>query len=352
MNIRVLVLAAALAPLAVPSLALHVTIDDKKVPEGDLVVPAGETRSGDAAAKGAVTVAGTVTGDCAAFGGPLTVSGECRGEAASFGGPVAVSGRVGGDIASFGGPVSISGRADGDVASFGGDLTLGSSATVVGGVTVIGGRLIQAPGSAIKGEVHSFDSRFLSALGPGLAQAVRRAEHERGDRDEGPHKVLIPGFLVGLCVLPALLVLFLPAQIEAVAAAAAAEFWRVAGHGLLIAMAILPTLVMMAVSVLGIPFIPVALAVLSAALITGLAAFFLLLSRRVCRNLGRPEPATIAAVAYGGAGLAVAAVVGGILPGIGGLLRLALFLTMCGGATLGLGAVWLTRFGTRPAPPR
>jgi len=346
-KIRVLLAAACLPLFAAPAFALRVKIDDKKLPEGDLVVEKGETRSGDAAAKGAVTVKGVVTGDCAAFGGPLVVEGECRGEAASFGGPVTVSGRVAGDLASFGGPVEVSGRADGDVASFGGDLTLRSSATVAGGVTVVGGKLIQQPGATIKGEVHSFDSRFLSALGPGLAQAVRRAER-RHQEDEGPGRVLIPGFLIGLCVLPCLLVLFVPAQVEAVAAVVAADFWRAAGTGLLIAMGILPGLVAMAVSILGIPFIPVALAVLAGALVTGLSAFFLLLSRRAHRNLGKEEPSTIRAVVSCAAGVAAIAILGGILPGIGGLLRLALFLTLCGGATLGLGAVWLTRFGTKP----
>jgi hypothetical protein len=350
MNLKRLAIAAFLLAAALPARAIHIKIDKDDVPAGDVVVEKGQTHEGDLAAKGSVTVRGVVTGDCAAFGGALVVEGECRGEAASFGGPITLSGRVDRDVASFGGPVVISGTADREVAVFGGDLTVTSSGTVSRGVTVVGGRLNQETGAVIKGEIHNLDSRFLGSLVPGIAQAVSRAERRSHDRDEdeGP-KRLVPVAPVALCLLTLVLALFLPAQVETVAAAAAADFWRSLGIGLLIAMGFVPALVAMAVSVLAIPFIPVALAALGAALVVATAAFYLLLGRRASRNLSRPEPGTIKAVAATGAGVAVVFLAAGLIPGLGGLLRLALFLTMCGGVTLGLGAVWTTRFGTRPA---
>lgn len=347
MNLKNLTLSAGLLALSLPALALRIKANDRDVQPGDVVVEKGETRSGDVAAKGSVTVRGTVTGDCAAFGGPLVVEGECRGEAASFGGAVRVPGRVRGDLASFGGPVDVSGQADGDVAVFGGDLTLRSSATVAGGVTVVGGRLSQEPGASIKGEVHDMDSRFLGALAPDIARAVTRAER-RTEKHEHADRAVFPAFALALGLLTALLALFVPAQVENVAAAAAADFWRALGIGVLCAMGVMPGLVAMAVSVLGIPFIPVALAALAAALVLGTSAFYLLLSRRAFRNLGKPEPKTIPAVAWSAAGAFAILLATGFIPGLGDLLRLACFLTLLGGATLGLGGVWLTRYGTRP----
>jgi cytoskeletal protein CcmA (bactofilin family) len=346
MNYRLLLAALLLAATA-PAHALKIEIGDDKVRKGDYTVEKGQTFEGDLAAKGAVTVKGVVTGDCAAFGGPLVIEGECRGESASFGGPVRVSGKVDGDLSSFGGPVDLSGVAGGEVSLFGGNLTVRSSATIGGGVSIFGGQLIQENGAKIRGEVHNFNSKILGTVGQGLSQAVIQAD--RGARYSGaPRKALISGFLVGLCLLPFLLTLFFPAQVEAVAAAASADFWRALGIGLLIEMAIVPATIALAVSVIGIPFIPVAYGALAAAFIMGLGAFFLLMARRVCLNHGKAAPATINAVGYAGAATAGISIAGGLIPIVGGILGLALFLTLCCGMTLGLGAAWLTRFGTRP----
>ena len=349
MNTRPL-LAAALLAFALPASAVKFNVEDENVRAGDFVVEKGSTFEGDVSAKGTVTVKGVVTGDCAAFGGPLVIEGECRGEAASFGGPVRVSGRVGGDLASYGGPVDVSGAVGGEIAVFGGDLTVRSSATVAGGATILGGRLNQEKGASVRGEVHNFNSRFVGSLVPGLALAATRAER-RADRRGAPRAALISGFFLGLCLLPFLATLFIPKQVEAVAAAASADFWRALGIGLLIEMAIVPGSLALAISVIGIPFIPVAFGALAVAFVTGMAAFFLLMARRVAVNLEHPEPSTIKAVGQAGAATAAISIAGGLIPFVGGALGLALFLTICCGMTLGLGAVWLTRFGTRPAAP-
>ncbi len=346
MNSRLLLAAALLAATA-PARALSLGSEDPNVRKGDYTVEKGKTLEGDLAAKGAVTVKGIVTGDCIAYGGPLVIEGECRGEAKSFGGPAQVAGKVGGDLSSYGGPVDVSGTAGGDVSLFGGDLTLRSSATVEGDVSIYGGKLNQDSGSRIRGEIHNFSSALAGSVGRGISEAVTRSERSR--RYEGaPKEALISGFLIGLCLLPFLLTMFFPVQVEAVAAAASADFWRAIGTGLLIEMAIAPATLALVISVIGIPFIPVAYGALAAAFITGLGAFFLLMTRRVCLNHGKPVPATINAVGYAGAATAGISIAGGLIPVVGGVLGLALFLTLCCGMTLGLGAVWLTRFGTRP----
>lgn len=345
-----LLLAAVLLAVTVPARAIKLQLGDDKVRKGDFTVEKGQTFDGDVAAEGAVTVKGVVTGDCAAFGGPLVIEGECRGEAASFGGPVRLTGRVGGDVASFGGPVDFSGVAGGDVSLFGGDLTVRSSGTIEGEVSIFGGQLKQEPGATIKGELHNFSSPMIGAMVPGVALAAMRAD--RGAKQgRAPRKALISGFLLGLCLLPFLAALFFPAQVETIAAAASADFWRALGIGLLVEMAIVPGTLALAVSVIGIPFIPVAYAALTAAVVMGTGAFFLLMARRACLNLEKPVPSTIKAVGYAGAATAAISILGGLLPVVGGILGLALFLTLCCGTTLGLGAVWITRLGTRPAAP-
>ncbi|MBI3288502.1 MAG: hypothetical protein HYZ74_03170, partial [Elusimicrobia bacterium] len=243
-----LFLSAVLLGITLPAGAIRIKVGDDKVRKGDYTVEKGQTVEGDLAAKGAVTVRGVVTGDCASFGGPLVIEGECRGEAASFGGPVLISGKLGRDLASFGGPIDISGAAGGDVALFGGDLTLHSSSAVKGDVTIFGGQLKQEVGAKIGGEIHNFNSRLISALVPGIALAALRAERREKQADS-PRMALISGLFLGLCLLPFVLALFLPTQLENMAAAASVDFWRAAGIGLLIEMAIVPATLALAVSV-------------------------------------------------------------------------------------------------------
>jgi len=340
-----LLLAAILLAVTVPARALK--LGDDEVRKGDYTVEKGQTIEGDLAADGAVNVKGVVKGDCAAFGGPLVVEGECRDEASSFGGPVRVSGRVGGDLSSYGGPIDLSGIVSGDVSTYGGDLTVRSSATIAGEVSVYGGRLQQEPGATIRGKIHNYSSPVIGAMVPGVARASRRAARST-EEDKKQKKAIFSGFLLSLCLLPILATLFFPTQVETVAAAASTDFWRALGIGLLIEMAIVPATLALTVSVIGIPFIPVAYAALAAALVAGTGAFFLLMSRRACQNLGKPEPTTIMAVGYAGVATAALSILGGLLSVVGGVLGLALFLTLCCGMTLGLGAAWLTRLGTRP----
>ncbi len=344
MNLKPL-LAAVLLAVSVPAGAKKLKFGDNDVRKGDYAVAKGEIFEGDLAAEGAVTVKGVVTGDCMTFGGPLVVEGECRGEAASYGGPVTLSGRVGKDLSSYGGPVDLNGVVGGDVSLYGGNLALRSSATVGGDVSTYGGVLNQENGAKIGGELHNFSSPLVGKMANVASWRGRRygVEHE-----ETRNKALISGFLLSLCLLPFIATLFFPAQVEAVAAAASADFWRALGIGLLIEMAIVPASVALAISVIGIPFIPVAFAGLTAAFVIGTAAFFLLMARRACQNLEKPVPSTIKAVALAGAGTAGISIVGGLIPFVGGMLGLALFLTLCCGMTLGLGASWLTRLGTRP----
>ena len=81
---------------------------------------------------------GTHRNDVARFGGDVTVN---RGEV------------VDGNVAVFGGNARIDGQVDGNVAVFGGRLDLGPEADVTGDVAVIGGTLMREPGSNIGGHV-------------------------------------------------------------------------------------------------------------------------------------------------------------------------------------------------------
>ncbi|MFA5138093.1 MAG: polymer-forming cytoskeletal protein [Elusimicrobiota bacterium] len=359
---RVLLLAAMafFVSSAPASASRRIRVDSDDIRQGDVRVAKGETVHEDIVATGAITVDGTVEGDCVSLGGPLTVSGEVRGDVAALGGPIAITGTVDGSLSSAGGMVTIDGRVGDDVASMGGAVTLEARSVVEGDVSILGGQLNKAEGAVIKGSVTNMDFNVIKKLGPLARQVghrVRRFERESPEPPQPLRKVL--GFAAFLCfvagvgMMVLLLSVLLPKQVEAVASAIRSDFWRCAGAGTLVLMLIIPGLILMAVSILGIPLIPLALLLVAVAKIMAMAAFSLVLSQRFFASMNKPLPATVLAVAAG-YGLLTVLMAAGRLMGIagglgsllGGLFFLANLILLCCGIVVGLGAVWTTRMGT------
>jgi cytoskeletal protein CcmA (bactofilin family) len=343
-----------------PASAGRIRVDSDEVRTGDVRVAKGETARDDIVATGAITVDGVVAGDCVALGGPLTVNGEVRGDAATLGGPVTVAGSVDGSVSAAGGTVAIDGKVSGDVASMGGAVTLGPASMVEGDISILGGRLSKAEGAVVKGKVTDVDMSVLKTLGPLARQMGRRVRHLEFEHPEPPKPLrralgfaAFLCFVLGVGMMVLLLTVFLPKQVEAVACAIRSDFWRSAAVGALILMLIIPALLLMAVSILGIPLIPLALLLMVAAKLMAMAAFSLVLSQRFFASMNKPMPMTVLAVAAGYGLLTVLMVAGrlvGIAGGLGGLLgglfSLANLILLCCGVVVGLGAAWTTRMGT------
>ncbi|MDD5656621.1 MAG: hypothetical protein PHF00_05130, partial [Elusimicrobia bacterium] len=124
--------------------------------------------------------------------------------------------------------------------------------------------------------------------------------------------------------------------------------------GALILMLVSPALLLMVVSILGIPLVPLAIMLFCVCVLMGLAAFSRILSGRFYGALDKRSPGTLGAVTVGyllltgllilGNLMKVAGHLGGIL---GGILILANLMILCGAVVAGLGAVWTTRMGGR-----
>ena len=113
-------------------------------------------------------------------------------------------------------------------------------------------------------------------------------------------------------------------------------------------MAFFPGLVMMVVSVLGIPLVPFALMIYSAAGVLGLSAFSVVLQGRFFEGLKKTGPSGLPGkVAAGYAIMAGLLFLGKLIPLVGGVLSLIGFMLLTFGAMLGLGAAWLTRMGNQ-----
>ena len=117
-----------------------------------------------------------------------------------------------------------------------------------------------------------------------------------------------------------------------------------------------PGLLMMLVSILGIPLLPFALMLYAAAAaVIGLCGFSVVLQARFFEGIKKAGPVSLPAkVATGYALVAGLMFFGKVIPLIGGVLALIGFMLLALGTVLGLGAAWMTRMGNQtyvPVPP-
>jgi len=350
----------------------HINLDSANVRHGEIHVAKGEALNEDIVTSGPISVEGTLNGDCVSLGGPVAVRGEVLGDMASLGGPVTIAGTVKGDVASLGGPVKVSGVVKGDIASLGGVVTLEDHASVLGDIALMGGTLNKSDSAVVKGDVAHLDLSMLKRFVPLLARYGRGREIPETLERISPYYRIISyaaflAFTAGIGLMAILLTVFLPKQVETVAGAIKKDFWKSVGIGALILMLIFPGLLLMVVSVLGIPLVPMAILLICAAILMSLAAFSLILTERFYGSLKKPSPSTSAAVGIGyllltsllivGKLMKVAGSIGSLF---GGIFVLANMMVLCCAIVVGLGAIWTTRMGSRkeetnqsplPTPP-
>jgi hypothetical protein len=327
---------------------IEINARDSRV--GDVHIAAGDTLDDDLATKGgSITVDGVVTGDCAAMGGSIMVNGEVQGDVASFGGSTEVPGRVGGGLACFGGSAIITGSVKDDVACFGGTVTLGPQSSVGGDVAVMGGTVERSDGARIGGEIQKLDLGMLNHMLPGMIGHAR-VVHENPVRS----RLLVFGvwFFValGFSLIILLITALFPHHIEAVKNATLQDTWKSFGIGLLVIVAFMPVWIMLLITIVGIFAVPLAYA---AALLVSLAVFGMVLGQRFFQIVKKPQPGTVL-TSMTGFLLLMAVMVAGMLINVAGspfnilgwILVIISWIACWIGISLGLGGVWLSRFGT------
>jgi hypothetical protein len=215
------------------------------------------------------------------------------------------------------------------VVAVGGDVKLGPGAVVSEDVVAVGGEVLREVDAEIGGEEVSVGIPALS----GLASLV-------GARRESPGLVLgqsIAKFLV-FFLLGLLLVSFFPRRVDAVAASFQAHPWKSIFTGLL-GLVLTPLLVvLLVVTVIGIPLVPVAALMLVAAGVLGFTALAFFIGRRLPIQTRRGTNVLQLAI-----GTALVVLVTAI-PILGGMAWFA-------AALLGFGAVLRSRFGSQTPPP-
>lgn len=264
---------------------------------------------------------------------------------------VAEGDTVNGDVVSIGGSITVRGYVAGDAVTVGGRIVLESPGVIEGDVVSIGGGIEKGEGTRVGG-----DKTEVSF--PGLRHIYPLA----GLRGV-PRLCAIGAFsalwkvvsVVVLLIITVLLVLFLPTPTKRLSRTIESHLPRSILFGILGEVAILPLCVLLAVSLVGIPLIPVALIAYGAAFLFGLAGVGLLVGEIFLKRVGATTISSLAAVAIGLVLIELFSLLGALLspvPGLGAFVSILGLVVLYFAWTVGLGSVILTVFGTREWSPR
>jgi hypothetical protein len=251
---------------------------------------------------------------------------------------VRAGGRIDGDVTVFGGNSSVDGRIDGNLAMVGGNLTLGSEAVVDGDLVTFGGNVTQDQGAVVRGERIQGSWINIGRPTTPVSPVVPRLYFPSGwSNFENWFGGLVSAVMsaVALIALGLLLFYLLPRQMavieQTVRRAPAASL----GVGLLTLIMLPIALVLLVITCIGIPVAVLVALLAAAAGICGWIVVGAMLGRWMLATLkARVAPALDVVAGVGTLSLLSA------VPCVGWLLSLVV-------ATAGLGAVVLTRFGTR-----
>ncbi|SFG08089.1 Polymer-forming protein [Halopelagius inordinatus] len=233
---------------------------------GAITVEAGETHEGDLrVAGGSVVVAGTVDGSLQVAAGRVVVTdtGRVTGDVAAAAGSVTIDGAVDGDVS-----VGTASLVVGDAAVVGGSLEAGAAdaridGTVAGDVTVGADTFVVGPGADIGGDV-VYDAGTVTVSEEATVGGTVTRDDTLGqtapvfDGRSGATSavstalVALYGFFANL-VLGALLLAVAPGFARRVTDVATTEAAKSAGVGLLALVGVPVVLVLLVVTVVGIP---------------------------------------------------------------------------------------------------
>ncbi len=281
-------------------------------------------------------------------GGRIEAGARVTSDVVSFGGEVVIEkgARIEKNVVVFGAPLSVAGEVGNDIANFGGKVVLDSTAVVNGDLAAFGGVVDKKEGAVVRGQVtrgeRTFGATFRSDRFP-LIAPLPLPFFNGGDFAT----FALIGFgrsvltALALAALGALTVVFLPNHTRLVGDAAQAAPLPSLGAGCVTFLAMPTLIILLVVLICTIPVAAVLAFMLALAGVFGWIAVGRVVGEKILEALKTKEILPVVAVIVGVFLLALLSAV----PFVGGLAWLFV-------ATLGIGAVVLTRFGTRayPAP--
>lgn len=239
------------------------------------------------------------------------------------------------DITSFGGSIVIRGIVQGNVVSFGGNVVIGG--TVNGNVKLYGGNVTLQKGSYVNGDIHLCGGNWIEGTSSQLHGAVIGCQSSIGQlltQDSGPGLRLL--FILIWIAVGSLLIRFLPEHVMLVRTTARIKVKRSLVLGFLSVLLAPVVLIVLTALIISIPLAIIVAIGLILAWMLGIVAVGWLVGDYIVRHVLPQHNTRQVQIVVGLTVLVLAE----SLPYIGLLISVAAGL-------IGLGAVLLSRFGTR-----
>jgi hypothetical protein len=236
-------------------------------------------------------------------------------------------------VVSIGGQITVNGKIEHHAVAVGSSIVLGSSAVVRGHVLSLGGIVVRGRGAEVYGDITEINSTRLSEL----IESVLDSEWEGWN---WIYAILSIFFFIVFLILALLIAAFIPNHIQIIAAAMREESMKVIVWGVLGLILIAPLAIMLTISVIGIVLIPLEMILVACAVLAGLTAIAHLTGRSLFSLMNRPRRGIMTETFWG---LMILWVIGWV-PYVGVMIKTFAIV-------LALGAVLVTRFGTRPHNP-
>ncbi len=254
------------------------------------------------------------------FGSDVVVDSDEKicGNVTSFGGTMVIQGEILGDIAVFGTSVIIDGTLHGDITAYGGSVTLQNNAAVYGDIHLCQGEFTPGGEQYLHGSLYGCPTNIQQLL---LI-------------DTGPSFRFWA--VVAWVALGFLLMLLLPEHMTLVRTTVTSKTRRSLALGTLSILLALPILAILAALIISIPLAIIVAIGLIAAWALGTVAVGSLVGEYIVRVVAPRKNTRPVQVVVGLTVLVLA----GSLPYIGWVISI-------GAGLIGLGAVFLSRFGTR-----
>jgi len=263
--------------------------------------------------------------------GFLAVSGTEAREMVRIGGDVVVEeGMTIDEAVAVGGNLTVNGVIEGDAVAVGGSIRLGSKAVVAGDVVSVGGSIQKEEGAQIRGDIVEVNI-------PGISSIVSLLSRGKGREWSWAFRTIT---FIGLLALALLLVAIIPRPFNLISMVVEKNPLKVILWGILGLVLTIPLALLLAVSLVGIPLIPLEIVLVGCAFLVGYIAVAQLIGNKIGAALKKSDLNVLWATSCGLITLWVI----GWMPVLGWLVKAAASLVGFGGvfATL-LGAAKSSR---------
>jgi len=324
---------------------VNVKVDRYATRQGKMIIESGDTVKEDIKFSGGnAVINGVLDGDFSVTGGNVELNGLIDGDVSLMGGSMDVIGKIKGDAAILGGDVVNKGIIDGDVMVAGGNIKLDSGSVVTGDIAIIGGSLAKDTNATVKGEIKTVNIKILNKTLPKFKGLLKLPEVLPSAITQSASALVLIIVLGGFFVIALLVVLLFPRSVESITQKTKINVWIPIAIGFGMQILIVPLIVLLAVSLIGIPIIPLFILGLFVCLLLGLTAVFYLVGSRI-KHTDDPKQSLIGKFALGFIVIMALPILGAlirIISPVGGLFSVLGFVILYVVATIGLGAAFYT----------